>query len=80
LYKQALELQQHRLGGEHPNVAQSLNSLAVLYNYQGKYCKAESLFIQALDILERHLGVDYPNTVTVRENLADLRDRLNSQQ
>ncbi|MEH2103747.1 MAG: tetratricopeptide repeat protein [Nostoc sp.] len=32
--------------------------------------------MQALDIFEQWLGANHPNTVTVRENLAYLRDRL----
>ncbi|MFN6584452.1 MAG: tetratricopeptide repeat protein, partial [Aulosira sp. ZfuVER01] len=49
------------------------------YESQGKYSQAEPLYIQALDILERQLGVDHPYTVTVRENLAALRDSLTSE-
>ncbi|WP_298920319.1 tetratricopeptide repeat protein, partial [uncultured Nostoc sp.] len=50
------------------------------YYSQGRYSEAEPLFIQALDILEPWLGANHPNTVTVRGNLADLRDRLSSNQ
>ncbi|WP_242051426.1 tetratricopeptide repeat protein [Nostoc sp. FACHB-280] len=49
-------------------------------NSQGIYGEAENLLKQALDIYERSLGVNHPRTVTCREDLADLRDRLNSQQ
>ncbi|MBH8573082.1 tetratricopeptide repeat protein [Nostocaceae cyanobacterium CENA369] len=80
LHIQALELRRKLLGEEHPDVAQSLNGLAGLYNFQGRYSEAEPLFIQALDIFEQRLGINHPNTVTVRKNLADLGDRLNSQQ
>jgi Tetratricopeptide repeat len=65
-----------RLGEEHPDVAQSLNNLALLYNSQGRYSQAEPLLIQALYILEQRLGVNHPNTVSCRESLAYLRDRL----
>ncbi|MEH2111484.1 tetratricopeptide repeat protein, partial [Nostoc sp.] len=68
------------LGEEHPDVAASLNNLALLYNSQGRYSEAETLYIQALDLCERQLGRNHPNTVTVRENLADLRDRPSSNQ
>ncbi|QFS46551.1 tetratricopeptide repeat protein [Nostoc sphaeroides CCNUC1] len=49
-----------------------------IYKSQGRYSEAEPLYIQALDICERQLGVNHPNTVTVREGLAYLRDRLPS--
>ncbi|WP_335073151.1 tetratricopeptide repeat protein [Nostoc sp.] len=79
-YEQCLEVTKKRLGEEHPDVATSLNNLALLYNSQGRYSEAEPLFIQALDILEPQLGANHPNTVTVCGNLADLRDRLFSNQ
>jgi hypothetical protein len=34
----------------HPDVATSLNPLAVLYQAQGAYPKAEPLYVRALDI------------------------------
>jgi tetratricopeptide (TPR) repeat protein len=75
-YKQALEIQRCRLGEEHPNVALILNNLAALYNSQGKYSKAEDLLKQTLDIYEQCLGVNHLRTVTSREDLAYIRDRL----
>ncbi|PHJ68407.1 hypothetical protein VF14_02220 [Nostoc linckia z18] len=54
--------------------------LAALYRDQGRYSEAEPLYLKALDIFERRLGVNHPNTVTVGRGLANLRDRLNSQQ
>ncbi|MEH2412623.1 MAG: tetratricopeptide repeat protein [Nostoc sp.] len=80
LFIEALSMRKRLLGNEHPDVAISLNNLAKLYHLQGSYSKAEPLFIQALDICEQQLGVDHPLTVSVHENLADLRDRLSSNQ
>ncbi len=77
---QALELRKRLLGDNHPDVATSLNNLALLYDSQKKYDQAEFLYSQALNILERRLGANHPNTVTVRKNLASLRDSLTSEQ
>ncbi|MEA5568403.1 tetratricopeptide repeat protein, partial [Anabaena sp. UHCC 0399] len=60
----------------HPHVATSLIYLALLYDSQGLYQRAEFLYSQALNIFERSLGSNHPNTVRVRENLANLRDSL----
>jgi len=57
------------LGTEHPDVASSLNNLALLYDSQGRYAEAEPLFQEALKIAEGQLGVNHPNTITIRENL-----------
>ncbi|MEH1875188.1 tetratricopeptide repeat protein [Nostoc sp.] len=41
--------------------------------YQGRYDKAESLFLQALEIRQQVFGVNHANTVTVRQNLENLQ-------
>ena len=63
---------------DHPNVATSLNNLALLYKSQGRYDQAEPLLLQALNICERRLRVDHPDTVTVRKNLEALRAAIYS--
>jgi len=62
--------------GDHPNVADSLNNLAVLYYSQGKYSEAELLYLDALAMFERVLGTNHPNTITVRNNLQFLQQQL----
>ena len=44
LYKRSLEIREKALGPNHYNVAMSLYSLAQLYQSQGMYYKAESLY------------------------------------
>ena len=62
--------------GDHPDVAQSLNSLAFLYNNQGRYSEAEPLYIEALAMIKRLFVGDHPNVVTSLNNLAGLYDSL----
>ena len=52
--------------------ATSLNELGILYNYQGKYSKAESLYLRSLEIMKHQLGSDHPNVATSLNNLASL--------
>ncbi len=52
LLQRSLAIWQKVFGPEHPNVAQSLSLLAVLYNAQEKYEEAERLFQRALAIWE----------------------------
>jgi tetratricopeptide (TPR) repeat protein len=75
LHLQALELRQRLLGENHPDVATSLNNLALLYNSQGRYEKAELLYLQALSIAEVSLGKEHPNTKTLRNNLQIMRQQ-----
>lgn len=62
---QALSMTKCLLGDEHPDVAQSLNNLALLYKSQGRYSDAKPLYIEAL--------ANHPNRITIRENLEYLR-------
>ena len=59
-------------GPDHPDTAQSLNSLAVLYYEQGKYKQAEPLSQRALAIREQQLEPDHPDTAQSLNNLAVL--------
>ena len=54
--KKALEVATENVSPNHPDVAQSLNNLATLYQAQGKYAKAEPLFKRSLAIWEKALG------------------------
>jgi tetratricopeptide (TPR) repeat protein len=54
LYKEAIDLQVAKLGADNPEVAVSLNNLAVLYQDQSLYPKAEQAYLQALGILEKN--------------------------
>jgi hypothetical protein len=65
------------LGETHPDVAQSFNSLAVLYFAQSRYSEAETCLIKALNIAESRFGMTHPHTMAVRNNLENLQSRQN---
>jgi tetratricopeptide (TPR) repeat protein len=69
-YLQAIDLQTE-LGLE-TDLATSLNNLAELYKSQGKYEKAEPLYLQALELDIRLLGDNHPDVATSLNNLANL--------
>jgi len=68
----SLAIREQALGPDHPDVAVSLNNLAVLLRAQGDDTGARPLFERALAIRERALGPDHPNTLMVRDNLKSL--------
>ena len=76
LYQRALSIQEKALGPEHPNVAASLNNLAKLYFGQGRYEESKPLYQRALGIVEKALGPKHPNSIRVRENYADLLEKM----
>jgi len=70
LAKEFLKIAEQTYGPDHPNVAGSLNNLAVLYEKQGRYGQAEPLNKRTLAILEKAHGPDHPHVETSRNNLA----------
>jgi tetratricopeptide (TPR) repeat protein len=64
------------LGKDHPDVATSLHNLALLYQAQGAYDKAQPLYERSLGILEKVLGKDHPNTKTGRANYEALLEKM----
>ena len=69
-YKRSLAIREKALGPDHPDVAGSLNNLAVLYHDQGRYAEAEPLYKRSLAIEEKALGPDHPDVATSLNNLA----------
>ncbi|HEV3165709.1 MAG TPA: tetratricopeptide repeat protein, partial [Isosphaeraceae bacterium] len=65
------------LGQNHPLLAQTLESLAVLERDQGKLPEAEKLFQRTLAIREKLLGPDHPATAYTLEHYADVLRRMN---
>ncbi|MCS5691713.1 tetratricopeptide repeat protein, partial [Cyanobium sp. FGCU-6] len=74
LYRRALAISEKTQGPDHPETANILNNLALLYDNQGAYAKAEVLYRRALAIREEALGPDHPATATSLNNLAALYD------
>jgi CHAT domain-containing protein/tetratricopeptide (TPR) repeat protein len=68
----SLAVREKARGPRHPDVAESLNNLAMLYEAQGAYEKVEPLLIRALDINEKVLGVMHPDVAINLNNLAAL--------
>jgi tetratricopeptide (TPR) repeat protein len=58
--------------GNYLDVAISLNSLASLYQAQGRLSDAEPLFIQALEMRQQLFEGDHPDVATSLNNLAYL--------
>jgi tetratricopeptide (TPR) repeat protein len=54
------------------DLAASLDWQGSFYRSQGKYAKAEPLFVQSIEIMEHQLGLDHPSVATSLNNLAAL--------
>lgn len=63
-----LGLRRQLLGEDNPDVATSLNNLAGLYDSQGRYEDAETLYVQAIALFMERLGQKHPNTQTGLKN------------
>lgn len=72
-FTKTLEIREKVLDPDHPDIATSLNSLAVVYSAQRQYDAAPPLYRRAQSIYEKAFGPNDPNTVLVLNNLAKLR-------
>ncbi len=70
LFQRALAIREKALGPEHPDVARSLNALAVVLQAQGDLAGARPLFERALAIREKALGPEHPDTAQSLNDLA----------
>jgi tetratricopeptide (TPR) repeat protein len=64
----SLSIYERQLGADHPDTANSLNNLALLYKAMGRYPEAERFFLGALEIFLNRLGENHPNTQRVCRN------------
>ena len=69
-----MELQQREAlyGPNHPNLADSLSNLAILYNQSGDYDKAQPLYERALQIYQTVHGPDHADVAHTLTDLAVL--------
>jgi TPR repeat protein/Leucine-rich repeat (LRR) protein len=72
LYENALRIREKALGPEHPDVAGSLNNLAVLLESQGEYAAALPLYERSLRISEKALELGDSFVATTMHNMAGL--------
>jgi tetratricopeptide (TPR) repeat protein len=72
LSQRGLQIREAKLGKDHPDVAISLNNLALLYDEMGQHAKAEALYRRSLQIREAKLGKDHPDVATSLDNLGSL--------
>nr|WP_225912492.1 tetratricopeptide repeat protein [Nostoc flagelliforme] len=69
-YEDGVNVCKALFAGDHPNVAESLNNLALLYYSQGRYSDAEPLLSDALAMTKRLFAGDHPNVAESLNNLA----------
>ncbi len=70
--KRSLSYKEQRVGPDTPEVAVSLNNLAMLYQEQSQYAKAEPLHLRALAIRVKALGLDHHEVAETLRNLTAL--------
>jgi len=70
--RRALEGREKALGKEHSDTLTSVNNLALVLQYRGKYEAAEEMNWRALEGYEKGLGKEHPDTLTSVDCLAYL--------
>jgi CHAT domain-containing protein len=72
LYLKTLDIQGKTLGKEHPDYADILLNLALLYLEMGYYEKAESLFLESKSLIEKSLGKEHSQFAIILIGMANL--------
>jgi tetratricopeptide (TPR) repeat protein len=67
---QAIETFKKKLGADHPHTLFSIANLAIMYMNQGRWAKAEELFVQVIETRKKKLGADHPDTLASMASLA----------
>ena len=76
--ERAVEVAKRAWGPEHPETADALNNLGLLFQKIGDYAKAEPLLQEALRIRRKVLGSEHPDTATSLNNLASLYQAMHA--
>jgi len=71
LLRDTARIQEAELGPAHPDLAKTLNNLAVVAEKTGRVDDAERFYRQAVAIASASLPVDHPMVAASRENLQD---------
>ncbi|MFZ1516100.1 MAG: tetratricopeptide repeat protein [Saprospiraceae bacterium] len=71
-YLKAKVIREKTLGREHPDYANTLNNLAIIYKDMGNYEQAETYYLQSKEIREKTLGREHPDYASSLYNLANL--------
>ena len=74
LYKRSLAIREKSLGPDHPDVATSLNNLAVLYRPRS-LCGCRAALKRSLAIREKSLGPNHPDVASLNNLAALYRDQ-----
>jgi len=72
LLREAVELAERAFGPDDPELARTLNELAVCYKELARFVDAGLLLQRALRIVERARGSHHPDVATISRNLAAL--------
>ncbi len=77
LFRQALEIRRATLPAHHPDLAQSLSSLAGYHRRRHEYPRARDLYLEALAVFPRPEDRRHPINISIRNDLAATLGDLN---
>ena len=74
--RQAAALQEQQIGARHPDLANTLNNLGIVYEHLGKPAEAEECYRRAYGIASTALPPDHPLVETSGQNLRDFCEAI----
>ena len=70
--QEIVDISQDSFGDDHPKTATAQNDLAYIYDAQGKYVAAESLYTKSIEIWVKNFGEKHLNVAIGLNNLGEL--------
>eukprot|EP00210_Caulerpa_lentillifera_P001747 g1677.t1 len=75
IFEIEIQKQEELLGKDHPDLCETLNSLALIYTQREEFDLAYPLLRRVLDISESHYGSDHSNVAHALTDLADEEEK-----
>jgi len=76
LLEKAIPIQTKTLGSEHPDVASSLNNLALIHKAQGEMAKAQDCYQRAQTIINQVFDENHPAAQQISQNYLQLQQTI----
>jgi len=76
LLEKAISIQTKTLGSEHPDVAGSLNNLALIHKAQGEMAKAQDCYQRAQTIINQVFDENHPAAQQISQNYLQLQQTI----
>jgi tetratricopeptide (TPR) repeat protein len=74
--RHALAIQENILGSNHPDIAGSLENIAICLKLKGNLMEAEAMYRRAIQIMEKIFGLNHPQLINCLEGIGAVLEKI----